>query len=176
MRQTQRKNELTTNNSLDIIDHKILNILQEDCRLSFNKVASKADISVGTAYNRIKSLEAQGTVRGYTVNIDSVKLGYSLTAVILVQGEGKGGSLTAVEKEIAKYPNTIAVYDVTGDYDIAVIAKFRDRNHLNLFIKQLAAIPYVKRTVTNVSLNTVKEEFKITFPVTEKTQTPKEET
>jgi Lrp/AsnC family transcriptional regulator for asnA, asnC and gidA len=53
------------------------------------------------------------------------------------------------------------VYDVTGEFDATVIAKFKDRNSLNTFIKHIAALPYVKRTITNVSLNTVKEDFRI---------------
>jgi DNA-binding Lrp family transcriptional regulator len=42
---------------IDRIDCQILNIHQEDYRLSFSKVANKAGISVGTAYNHIKSLK-----------------------------------------------------------------------------------------------------------------------
>ena len=147
---------------VDALDSQILNLLQEDCRLSFNKVAAKAQVSVGTAYNRIKSLEARGLVKGYTVLVDSAKLGCGLTAVIFVQVEG--GYLTSVEKKIAEGGNVVAVYDVTGEFDAAVIAKFKDRSSLNTFIKDLAAMPHVKRTITNVSLNTVKEDFRVRLP------------
>jgi Lrp/AsnC family transcriptional regulator, regulator for asnA, asnC and gidA len=148
--------------SVDAVDRVILGLLQEDCRLSFNKVAAKAGISVGTAYNRIKSLEAKGLLKGYTAVLDSAKLGYGLTAIVLVQAEG--GYLVEVEQEIAKNSNVIAVYDVTGEFDAAVIAKFGDRNGLNAFIKQLSASPHVRRTVTNVALSTVKEDFRVRFP------------
>ena len=159
MRQAPLKNAATSNGNVDTVDRQIINVLQEDCRLSFNKVAAKAKISVGTAYNRIKNLEAKGTIKSYTVLIDSVKLGYALTAVIFVQAEGE--QFTAMEKEIAESNNVIAVYDVTGEFDAAVIAKFKDRNDLNTFIKHLAAAPHVKRTITNVSLSTVKEDFRV---------------
>jgi DNA-binding Lrp family transcriptional regulator len=145
--------------SVDETDLKILNLLQEDCRLSFNKLAAKTRISVGTAYNRIKSLEAKGYVKGYSVLVDSVKLGYGLTAVIFVQVEGE--NLSVVESEIAQKSNVMAVYDVTGEFDAAVIAKFRDREDLSQFIKHIAALVHVKRTITNVSLETVKEDFRI---------------
>ena len=148
--------------STDAVDRQILNLLQEDSRLSFNKVAGKAGISVGTAYNRIKKLEAKGVLKGYTVLVDAVKLGYGLTAIILVQAEG--GYLTDVENKIAEATCVVAVYDVTGDYDAVVIAKFKDRNSLNAFIKHLSASPHVKRTLTNVALSTVKEDFRITIP------------
>jgi Lrp/AsnC family transcriptional regulator, regulator for asnA, asnC and gidA len=144
---------------VDAIDRQILKVLQEDCRLSFNKIAARTGISVGTAYNRIKILEALRIVKGYTLLIDYATLSYPITTVIFVQAEG--GHLIDVEKEIAEDSNVVAVYDVTGEFDAAIIAKFKDRNTLNIFIKHLAAMNYVKRTITNVSLNTVKEDFRL---------------
>jgi len=143
---------------LDAVDYRIMNLLQEDCRLSYNKVAAKIGVSVGTAYNRIKILESKGLLKGYSLIIDSTKLGYSLTAVIFVQAEG--GHLAAVEREVAKADCVVAVYDVTGEFDAVVIAKFKGRSELSTFIKQLAAESFVKRTVTAVSLSTVKEDFR----------------
>jgi DNA-binding Lrp family transcriptional regulator len=144
---------------LDDIDLRIISVIQEDSRLSYNKIASKLRISVGTAYNRIKSLEERGVLKGYTVLIDMDKVGYNLTALILIQAEGK--HLLDVENEIAKMNNVVSVYDITGDFDIAVIARFKDRDSLNRFIKSLIGLPHVKRTVTNVVLNVVKEDFRL---------------
>jgi len=144
---------------LDDIDFKIINVLQEDSRLSFNKIASKLGISVGTAYNRIKNLEDKGVLKGYTVLIDPFKLGYTMTALILIQAEG--AHIVDVENEIAKNDDVISVYDITGDFDIAVTARFKNRTSLNVFIKKLLAAPYVKRTVTNIILNVVKEDLRL---------------
>ena len=141
---------------IDAIDLRILSLLQEDCRLSFNKIASKLGISVGTAFNHVKSLEKKGIIKDYTAIIDSNKVGYSLTAIIMIQAEGT--HITDVENEIAKNANVVAVYDITGDYDATVIAKFKDRAGLNAFIKNLLSLPHIKRTVTNVALNVIKEE------------------
>jgi DNA-binding Lrp family transcriptional regulator len=141
------------------IDLQIIKLLQEDCRLSFNKIARKLGISVGTAFNHVKNLEKKGILKGYTVMVDPVKLGYSLTALMLIQAEGS--YLTHVENEIAKTANAVAVYDITGDYDAAVITKFKDRASLNAYIKNLLALPHIKRTVTNVALNVIKEDVGI---------------
>ena len=141
----------------DDVDIRILSVLQEDCRLSFNKIARKLGISVGTAFNHVKSLEKKGILKGYTAIVDSGKLGYSLTAIIMVQAEGT--HLTDIENEIAKTANVVAVYDITGNYDAVAIAKFKDRASLNVFIKNLLALPYIKRTVTNVALNVIKEDY-----------------
>jgi DNA-binding Lrp family transcriptional regulator len=53
------------------------------------------------------------------------------------------------------------VYDVTGDWDSIIIAKFKNRNELNNFVKNMLSIEYVERTNTSVILNIVKEEKKV---------------
>lgn len=144
---------------LDDIDLQIIRMLQEDSRKSYGKIAGALNIAVGTAYNRVKRLEEEGVLKGYTVIVDPVKLGYGLTGVILIQAEGQ--YLLEVEKELAQLNDVICVYDITGDFDIAVIARFRSRSSLNKFIKGVLRIPHVTRTVTSVALDVVKEDFRV---------------
>ena len=150
------KLETSMQKKIDGLDLRILSLLQEDCRLSFNKIANRLNVSVGTAFNHIKGLEKKGVLRGYTVVLDSNKLGYNLTVIIMIQAEGI--YLSEVENEIAKTSNVVALYDITGDYDAIAIAKFKDRASLNTFIKNLLSTPHLKRTLTNLALNIVKED------------------
>ena len=147
------------NHKVDEIDRKIIRLLQEDARKSFNKIAENLGIAVGTAYNRVKNLEDNGVLKGYTIMLDSGKLGYGLTGLILIKADGR--YLPEVEKELAKLDEVICIYDITGDYDIAVVARFKNRNTLNNFIKSALKMPHVTRTVTNVVLNVVKEDFRV---------------
>jgi DNA-binding Lrp family transcriptional regulator len=144
---------------IDLMDLLILNVLQEDSRLSFNKIALQLGISVGTAFNHVKKLEHEGIIKSYTIVVDAAKMGFNLTALILVQAIG--GHLAELESDISKEPCVVAVYDITGDYDAALITKFRDRAELNIFIKTLLATPHVKRTVTSVVLDVVKEDLRL---------------
>ena len=144
---------------MDDVDRKIIRLLQEDSRKSFNKIADRLGIAVGTAYNRVKNLEDKRVLKGYTIMLDSTKLGYGLTALILIEAEGR--YLPEVEKELAQLDEVICIYDITGDYDIAVVARFKDRAILNNFIKSALKLPHVTRTVTNVVLNVVKEDFRV---------------
>ena len=144
---------------MDDVDRKIIRLLQEDARKSFNKIAESLGIAVGTAYNRVKNLEDKGILKGYTIMLDSAKLGYGLTALILIEAEGR--YLPEVENELAKLDDVICIYDITGDYDIAVVARFKNRSTLNSFIKSTLKMPHVSRTVTNVVLNVVKEDFRV---------------
>ena len=144
---------------MDDIDRNIIRLLQEDARKSFNKIADSLGIAVGTAYNRVKNLEDKGVLKGYTILVDSAKLGYGLTALILIEAEGR--YLPEVEKELSQLDEVICIYDITGDYDIAVVARFKNRSTLNSFIKSTLKMSHVSRTVTNVVLNVVKEDFRV---------------
>ncbi len=146
---------------LDQVDLAILNVLQNDARLSFRNIAQELGIAAGTVHNRIKKLEEEGVLKSYTIAVDPGKTGYDLTVLILIEAEGK--HLPDVETEIAKIGNVVTVYDITGDFDIAIVARFQDRRQLNTFIKSLLKTPHVKKTVTNVVLNVVKEDFRISF-------------
>jgi len=151
--------EVEPTQKLDDIDLQILRILQEDSRMSYRKIADSLGIAIGTVYNRIKRLEEEGVFKAYTVMADPAKLGYELTAIILIQA--KGSHLLEVEKEIAQSDSAICVYDVTGDFDIAVVARFKNRSMLNSFIKGILKTPHITRTVTNVALNVLKEDFRV---------------
>ena len=66
-----------------------------------------------------------------------------------------------IENEIAKYDSTIAVYDITGDADMVIIAKFKTRELLSDFVKKVSAIPNVENTLTHLVLNTIKEDNRL---------------
>ena len=100
-------------------------------------------------------MERARVIKGYSAVIDHEKLGYELTAVIeVVVSKGK---LLEMEREIAAWPNVMCVYDITGETDAFVIAKFHNREELSVFAKRLLSLPLVERTNTHLVLTTVKE-------------------
>jgi DNA-binding Lrp family transcriptional regulator len=146
---------------IDETDITILKEIQQDSRTSYRDVAKRLGLSVGTVHNRVKKMTNLGVIKNFAAILDPEKLGFQLTAIILMQVEG--GHIVDVEKDIAKSRSVTAVYDTTGDYDIMVIAKFRSREELNTFIKETLKISYVKRTVTSIALNVVKEDVKLSL-------------
>jgi len=144
---------------LDNLDIQILKALSEDARKSSREIAKELGVATGTIYSRVKKLTDEKVIKGYVPILDASKVGFELTALILLQVDGK--FLVDVEKNLAALDNVYSVYDITGDYDVAVIARFRDRASLNRFIKSVLTIPHIKRTVTNVVLNIVKEDAKV---------------
>jgi DNA-binding Lrp family transcriptional regulator len=144
---------------LNETDKKILKNLLEDARFSSRQIAKNVGVSVGTVLSRIKKMEEDGLIKGYSVILDHEKLGYELTVVTEITVSK--GRLTEMENEIAKIPNVCGVYDVTGLTDAVIIAKFKSREDLGRFTKQLLALPYIERTNTHVALATVKENFRL---------------
>lgn len=144
---------------LDETDVKILKALTVDARLSSRQIAKQCGVSIGTALSRIRKMENEGIIKGYSTLLDHEKLGYELTVVSEITVSK--GRLLEMESEIARFPNVCSVYDVTGLLDAIIIAKFKNREELSKFTKRLLALPYVERTNTHVVLTTIKEDFRI---------------
>jgi DNA-binding Lrp family transcriptional regulator len=147
--------------TLDDLDLRILAALSKDARQSSRVIAETIGVSTGTVYNRIKKLTERNVIRGYIPLLDHLKVGYVFTVLILIQVEGE--HIVNVEKNLASIKEVVAVYDITGEFDVAVLAKFKSQPSLNNFIKTMLKMPYVQRTVTNMVLNTVKEDHRLRF-------------
>jgi DNA-binding Lrp family transcriptional regulator len=145
--------------SIDEIDLKILKNLLVDARQSARKLSLKLGISTVTVLSRIQKLEKLKIIKGYTAILDDEKLGYDLTAIIEISV--KKGQMALVEKEVSTLDNVCAVYDITGQTDTIVVAKFKNREELSEFVKELSSKPNVENTNTHIVLNTVKEDFRI---------------
>jgi len=144
---------------LDKTDERILKNLMMDGRLSARQLALKLGMSTVTILTRIKKMEKEKIILGYSALINHEKVGYSLTAIIEIIA--KNDKIVSIEDEIAKFENVCGVYDITGSTDTIVIAKFKERDGLSRFVKDFAAIPNVENTITHVVLNTTKEDFRL---------------
>jgi len=140
---------------LDEIDKKVLNALIENSKLSLREIAKKADVSVATAMHRVNNLEKEGIIKKYTTLVDYPKLGYDVE--VLIEVRISKGKLFQVEKEIAHHPNVFAVYDLTGDFDAGILARFKNRRQMDTFLKKIQTYDFVERTNTRMILNTIKE-------------------
>ncbi len=144
---------------IDEMDEKILKEYLKDSRRSFREIARKIKVSPGTVVSRIKDLEDKGIITKYTAQIDYEKLGYDLTVVTEITVSH--GMAEVVGRKISKVKEACAIYNVTGDSDLMVIAKFKNRNHLSNFTKRVLKIENVERTNTHLVFITIKEDFNI---------------
>jgi len=139
---------------LDDLDLKLLIEYVKDARQSSRHISKKLNVAASTIIERTKRLERKGIIKGYSAVVDYDKAGYELTAVVQVTISNK---LPEVERTIAKMPQVVSIYDVTGQTDAIIIAKFKSRKELSDFAKKLLAIRYVERTMTHLALNIIKE-------------------
>jgi DNA-binding Lrp family transcriptional regulator len=147
---------------IDELDLRILAALSKDARQSSRSIAEVIGVSTGTVYNRIKKMTERQVIRGYIPLLDHMRVGYVFTVLILIQVEGE--HIVTVEESLASINEVVAVYDITGEFDVAVLAKFKSQPSLNNFIKTILKMPNIQRTVTSMVLNTVKEDHRL--PIT----------
>jgi len=144
---------------LDDTDRAILRSLNESARKSYRDVARDLSIALSTVSARIKRLEEEGVIKGYVPVVDAARLGYDLVVAIAVKIAR--GKLIEVQSAISQRPEVFGVYDVTGEFDSLLLARFRSRTELNDFVKDLLALGDVEHTTTHLVLNTIKEEPRV---------------
>ena len=140
---------------LDEIDKKIIKVLEDDARTSLRKISELVKVSLGTVSNRVKKMEKNGVIKGYSVILDPDQIGWELNVVIGLRIQK--GRLIEIQERIAKDSRVHGVYDVTGDFDSMVIARAKNRKDLDDLSKNVLSIDGVERSITHLVLNTVKE-------------------
>lgn len=98
---------------IDDIDRNILAILSEDARISLKDLAGRVGLSSPSVSERLRRLEERGVIRGFTVDIDPVALGYTLQAIVRIRP--LPGKLHIVQALIAEIPEVVDCDKVTGD-------------------------------------------------------------
>lgn len=144
---------------MDELDARIIEVLNGNARKSYREIARELHVSLSTVRNRIRALEAAGTIEGYIPLINPEMMGLELTAIINLKISR--GKLIEVQERISKDRHVRAVFDITGDFDSLVVASFRDRRDLNTFLKGVLRMEFVERTNTQLVLNIVKDEKRI---------------
>ena len=80
---------------IDNVDIKILNIIQNNGRISNAELARQLDLAPSGVLERVKKLEKKGIISGYEVRLDAEKLGLSITAFIQVLSSDTVGRITS---------------------------------------------------------------------------------
>ena len=140
---------------IDDVDRRILAVLLADARTSMRSIAEEVGVALGTVSNRVKRMEEMGVIHGYGVHIDAEKVGWTMTVLCGLRIEK--GQLMEVQRKIAEDSRVFGIYDVTGEFDTMVLARVRNRAHLDDLSKTVLSSEGIIRTVTHVVLNTVKQ-------------------
>jgi DNA-binding Lrp family transcriptional regulator len=143
---------------LDRVDKKIIKTLQSNSKQSLRDISKAVGVSEATVFNRIKRIEKEGIIEKYTIKLNLEKFGEWFTAVTAITLESGKWILEVVEK-LKKVENVHVIYDVTGDFDLMVIQRFKERDELFKFIRMVSAMPRVAHTRSWVVMKIFKEDF-----------------
>jgi Lrp/AsnC family transcriptional regulator, leucine-responsive regulatory protein len=156
---TLQKHEAADKRGFDRLDRAILSELLQDSRRSLQDVGAKVGLSATSCWNRIKKMESEGLVTGYTVQVDASKLGYRDTVIVQVSLETHSDQ--AVEdfgSILASIPEVLAAYLVAGDCDYYMIIAVEDtRDYERLLREKLYKIPGIRQSKSNFVLRTLKQ-------------------
>lgn len=140
--------------SVDDVDRQIIETLRDDARISVAALAERVAISRASAYSRIERLEAAGVIRGYTVRVDSRRLGVGVTAVVLISF--RQGDWREVQAAIAAMPEVQYAVLTTGAYDALLLVRLADIEALRRFIlERVQRRPEVRSSQTVLVLDEV---------------------
>lgn len=141
--------------TIDERDNRILSALLGNSKLSYRQIAKKVNVSVVTVMNRIKKLEKGRVIRNYTTSLNYRKLGYDVP--VLIEIKVIHGRDAFVYYRLKNHPNVSAVYFITGEFDIAVVARFKNRKELREFVEKLPDKENIEKTNTKLILKVIKE-------------------
>jgi DNA-binding Lrp family transcriptional regulator len=154
--------------SLDPIDRRILECLQENARVSNVDLAERVGLSPSACSRRVRDLETSGIVQRYTMLVDPVAAGMPVSVFINVTLERQvEPDLEAFEAAIAELPEVMECYLMTGDSDYLLRVVASDvAAYRRFLLEHLTRIPGVANIRSSFALNQVKYRTALPLPPT----------
>ena len=107
--------------AVDSLDRSILAVLRDSGRAPFVDIASKVGVTERTVRTRMKRLEEDGVIRGYTIR----EAGIGLTALVRIK-VGPGTEIGSLAGEFTGWDGVECVYEISGDADLIGIVHVDD--------------------------------------------------
>ncbi|MFV8354343.1 Lrp/AsnC family transcriptional regulator [Flavobacterium sp. XS2P14] len=137
---------------VDILDSKIIENLKINSRTSFVEIGKQIGLSPSSVRERVQKLEDTEVIKGYTVQLNTKKLGFELEVFIMFKLFS--GKLTIFCDDLDQFPEINEVYRITGTHNIFMKVVLIDQLHLQQFIDRL--LVYGEPT-THLILSNLKE-------------------
>jgi DNA-binding Lrp family transcriptional regulator len=141
---------------MDEIDHRIVALLRENARRSFQDIGERVSLSAPAVKRRVDRLEADGVIRGYAANVDPSAIGWDTHAFVELFCEGRVSG-EEVSAAVAEYPEVEAAYTIAGAPSAILHVRASDTRHLEQALERIRETKGVIRTQTQVVLSTLFE-------------------
>jgi Lrp/AsnC family leucine-responsive transcriptional regulator len=144
---------------LDRIDKRILKCLQQDGRISNVALARQVNLTPTPCLERVKRLERDGYIRGYTALLDPVLVGAGLLVFAEISLTHTGSDVfREFRSEARKLPEVLDCHLVSGNFDYLIKARVRDMQEYREFLgEKVLALPGVNGSRSYVVMEEVKE-------------------
>lgn len=143
--------------ALDRIDIAILDVLQNDGRISNAALAEKVGLSQSACSRRLDSLEKTGVIRGYHAQLSNAAMGHQMTVIVHISLSGQfEKSLSEFEAAVKRCPNVLSCYLMSGEYDYILRIAAKDLADYERIHKEwLTAMPHVTKINSSFALREV---------------------
>lgn len=136
---------------LDDIDRQIVAWLQRDGRASYREIGSDVGLSAPAVKRRVDRLLDDGVITGFQAIVDPRALGWTAEAFIAIFCEGRT-SPDRIRTAVAKHPEVVGAYTVTGDHDALLHVRVQDTTHLETVLERVRSEPFISQTRSLVVL------------------------
>ena len=133
-------------------DEDLIALLRLNARESVASLARQLGVSRTTVQDRLKRLEQNGTIAGYSLKLNSDTSNSGIHAYITLDIEPK--SSASVTASLARIPQVEAIHTVSGKFDIVVLARAQSTGDMDRLLDVIGIIDGVKRTESAVVLST----------------------
>ncbi|MDX6583370.1 MAG: hypothetical protein QOI10_2554 [Solirubrobacterales bacterium] len=137
---------------MDAIDRRILALLVEDGRRTYDDIAGRVNLTAPSVKRRVDRLRAEGALRGYTAVVDHSALGWNTEALVELFYR-PGTTLAEVARTLAEHPEVAEAWSVTGEADAIARVRTEDNADLERLIVDLQRNGQVERTRSQVVLS-----------------------
>lgn len=142
---------------MDVLDREILSCLEQNSREKASVISRKINLSVSAVIERIRKMEQQGVILGYTVHIDKRSLGLGMQAIMEVSLE-QTTYADEFSNFVSRIPEVADCYYTNGDFDFILKLYARDSEDMERIHKTIRGSRGVSRTRIYTVLKNVKEE------------------
>jgi len=142
----------------DKIDKQLLNLVQQDGKMTIGALADKLGLSSTPTYERLKKLEQSGTILKYVALVDPKKVEKSLTIFISISLKNHSRSfLTKFIDDISCYEEITESYHIAGNFDFLLKAQLKDMEAYQHFIlTKLSVDDNIDKVQSSFVLNNTK--------------------
>jgi len=142
---------------MDLVDRKILVLLQEDASLSVAEIASRVGLSQTPCWKRIQRLEARGIILRRVALLDPDRLGLGLTVFVSIEtGDHSQEWLDRFAATVSAMPEVTEFYRMAGDVDYLLRVVVPDMRAYDRFYKRLIAAAPLKNVTSRFAMERVK--------------------